>query len=108
MFRFTLFEYTTNMIQKNITSAIDRYAGEVKRVTSVIDAHLKKKGTEYLVGDKVTYADLAWIPWSGLVPFVLPDWDIAAEYPHYAAWNKKLTDRPAVKAISAHKDFQRS
>jgi glutathione S-transferase len=49
--------------EKNLTSCLDRYGNEIKRVLGVIDAHLKKTGTEYLVGDKCTYADLAFVPW---------------------------------------------
>jgi glutathione S-transferase len=98
----------TDTNQKNLTSAIDRYSNEVKRVTGVIDAHLKKQGTPYLVGDKVTYADLAWIPWQGMYGFMIPGWDYATEYPAFAAWAKSLVERPAVKKIYAQKEFQRT
>jgi len=48
--------------EKNSESAIERYQNEIKRVLGVIDTHLKETGGEYLVGDKCTYANLAWVP----------------------------------------------
>jgi glutathione S-transferase len=95
-------------IQKNLTSALDRYGNEIKRVTGVLNAHLKKQGTPYLLGDKVTYADLAWVPWQKDYAALMPGWDYEAELPEFAAWNKRLLERPSVKKVLAHKDFQRS
>ncbi|KAG6026035.1 hypothetical protein E4U41_001373 [Claviceps citrina] len=80
-----------------IQSAIDRYANEVRRVTGVIDAHLKRQKTEYLVGDRVTYADLMFVPWAVAI-VALADVDLAA-YEAYSAWLKRLTDRPVVAKV---------
>jgi len=93
--------------EKNITSAIDRYGNEIKRVTGVLNAHLKKEGTPYLLGDKVTYADLAWVPWQKDYASFMTDWDYETELPEFTAWNKRLLERPSVKRVLAHKDFQR-
>jgi len=90
--------------EKNLTSVLDRYGNEIKRVIGVIDAHLKKTGTEYLVGDKVTYADLSFIPWFWLIlypPFVMgegfpQEWE--TQFPHAWAWNQRLAARPSVIA----------
>lgn len=49
--------------EKNITSAIERYGNEIRRVLGVIDLHLKTTGQEYLIGSKVTYVDLLFVPW---------------------------------------------
>lgn len=84
---------------EKIPSAIERYSKEVERVVSVIDRHLKKNGTEYLVGNKCTYADLAFIPWNTFIPNFGLDVDIAKEYPTFNAWNVRLTARPAVKKV---------
>jgi glutathione S-transferase len=74
----------------------------------VIDAHLKKQGTPYLVGDKVTYADLAWIPWYRSVGgFILKDWNVDDELPQFAAWRKSLLERPAVQQVYAMPDFNK-
>lgn len=68
----------------------------------VIDSHLKKTGSEYLVGDKCTYADLAFVPWHWLIlarPHIMGE-EFAAEwkekYPLAWAWNERLNARPAV------------
>lgn len=89
--------------EKNLTSAIDRYANEIKRVVGVIDRHLQKSGKPYLVGDRVSYADLAFVPWHMALGFLVPDWDYAKEAPHFAKWNQSLLDRPAVKKIAEEK-----
>ncbi|KAG5949633.1 hypothetical protein E4U53_005804 [Claviceps sorghi] len=81
-----------------VPSAVTRYANEVKRVTGVIDAHLKKQKTEYLVGDKLTYADLMFVPWAVYIAKVDEDLHLE-EYDAYSAWLKRLTDRPVVAKL---------
>lgn len=39
----------------------------------MVDAHLKKTGGEWLVGEKCTYADLAFVPWYWLCPAIMGD-----------------------------------
>ena len=91
---------------KKIESAMERYANEIKRVYGVIDLHLKKQGSKYLVGDKITYADLTFFPWQSLLPIILmPGWDYAAEFPTFAAWHRRMEERPAVKRTVESKDF---
>jgi len=86
---------------------VERFQKEIKRVVGVIDAHLKGKGTPYLIGDKVTYADLAWIPWFNLATKMLvPDWKYQEEFPQFDAWLTKLGDRDAVKKVYANPTFQ--
>ncbi|KAK3726105.1 hypothetical protein LTR37_000253 [Vermiconidia calcicola] len=85
--------------EKNITSAIDRYANEVKRVLGVIDSHLTKADTEYLVGDKVTYVDIMFVSWNTTVPGLLSDWDWQGTYPKCYEWNQRLLNRPAIKKV---------
>jgi glutathione S-transferase len=90
--------------EKNLTSVLDRYGNEISRVIGVIDSHLKKTGKEYLVGDRVTYADLAFVPWFWLIlyqPHVMgegfpAEWQ--AKFPHAWAWNQRLEARPSVIA----------
>lgn len=55
---------------------LDRYGAEIWRVTGVIEAQLKKNGGsssggEWLVGDKCSYADLAFVPWYWLCPAIM-------------------------------------
>lgn len=88
--------------EKNITSAIERYGNEVKRVLGVIDAHLKKSGKEYLVGDKVSYADLMFVPWNAMAGFLMGegfDAEWKSSMPAAYAWHQKLIARPAVKKV---------
>lgn len=88
--------------EKELKSCLDRYGNEIRRVLSVINSHLKKTGTTYLVGDKVSYADLAFVPWHWLLlyaPHIMgeefaSEWE--REYPECWAWNQRLQDRPAV------------
>jgi glutathione S-transferase len=68
---------------EKIPSAIERYNNEIKRVFSVLDSVLSKQ--KYLVGDKVTIADLAFIPWnSGVLKGLVPDIDAEKNYPDLA------------------------
>lgn len=89
--------------EKNLTSCLDRYGNEIRRVLSVIDAHLTKTKKPYLCGDRVTYADLSFVPWHWLLlykPHIMGE-DFAKEweekYPACWAWNQGLQARPAVK-----------
>jgi len=87
----------SNFHSEKLPSAETRYANEVRRVIGVIDSHLGKHGTEYLVGDKCTYADLAWVTWDAGLGWLVPDLDTAKEFPLFHAWHEKLMARPAVK-----------
>ena len=69
----------------------------------MIDAHLKKNGNQqYLVGDKCTYADLAFAPWFWMIsipPYMmgedfLKEWQ--EKYPQAWAWNERIAARPSV------------
>ncbi|KAI9643611.1 hypothetical protein NHQ30_008233 [Ciborinia camelliae] len=86
--------------EKNLTSAIDRYTNEIKRVSKVLDTALTNK--EYLVGDRVTYADLAFVPWywgvAGLEP-ACPGLlkGLREELPNFGPWLARLEERESVK-----------
>ncbi|KAF2163269.1 hypothetical protein M409DRAFT_68564 [Zasmidium cellare ATCC 36951] len=92
--------------EKNITSAIDRYAAEIKRVLGVIDLHLSKTSQPYLTGQEVQYVDLMFVPWNGMVPFLMGE-DFVKEwketYPRSFEWNEKLMARETVKKVFAIK-----
>ena len=87
--------------EKNLTSAIDRYAGEIRRHLGVIEYHLNKTGNPYLVGDKCTFADLMWVPWNNLAATFVMGPDFAKEwekdYPKTWEWHQRLMNRDAVK-----------
>lgn len=48
---------------EKIQYAIDRYAKEVARVLGVLEDILSKSSSGWLVGDKVTIADLSFVTW---------------------------------------------
>ncbi|KAF7900481.1 uncharacterized protein EAF01_007783 [Botrytis porri] len=76
------------------------------RVLYVLDKHLN--GKEWLVGDKCTYADLAFIPWDMGIPWIFNDrageLDIEKEYPHFWKWHSKMMERPSVEKIIRDKE----
>jgi len=84
---------------EKIPSAIERYNNEIKRVFGVLDGVLSKQ--KYLVGDKVTIADLSFVQWNSMIiDRLLPDIDVEANYPALAKWHKELTEREAAKKVS--------
>lgn len=94
--------------ERNLTSAIDRYANETKRVLRVINDQLAKQRKQqglrsddsvWLVGDKCTYADLSFISWDLLLPDLFPEheFDVDKELPEFSKWHSILIARPAVK-----------
>jgi len=98
---------------KVIPSAIKRYQDIVLRVLNTLNTHLE--GKTYLVGEKCTIADLAFLPWDHMLPVLLGAEyegsanetkysDIETKYPHYSAWSKRLNERPAVKKAWADRD----
>ncbi|KAI0866500.1 thioredoxin-like protein [Xylaria cubensis] len=64
-----------------LPSAVERYFKEAERVRSVLDLHLSRQAGEkqgervadkdvWLVGDKLTVADLSWFIWEQIIDFV--------------------------------------
>jgi len=87
-----------NFHPEKLPSAIERYEKEVQRVISVLDTYLT--GRDWLVGNKCTYADLAFVTWAQLVPWFFKDaggLDIASKWPNYHKWMSAMEARPAVK-----------
>lgn len=93
---------------QKVPSAIDRYTNEIKRITKVIDTHLRDRNSDYLVGDRVTYADLALVPWYELVARIfLPEWDYKGEFPVFARWYGRMMERECVKRVFAMDEFSK-
>ncbi|OJJ07676.1 hypothetical protein ASPVEDRAFT_372543 [Aspergillus versicolor CBS 583.65] len=71
---------------ETVVSAQERYINEIKRVTGVLEGILK--GKEFLVGGKLSYADVAFLPWYSLVesPLFGGKVDLAKDYPSVKAW----------------------
>ncbi|KAG5944357.1 hypothetical protein E4U59_007338 [Claviceps monticola] len=79
---------------EKIKSATDRCANQVKRVTSVIDGHLKKH--------KMTYSDLMFV-FLTVAVIAIAKLD-TSEYAAYSAWSKRLTNRSTVAKILKQRD----
>jgi len=93
---------------EKIPSAQERYISEIKRVTKVLDGALA--GKEYLVGGKVTYADLSFVPWYWGVESLEPVSPglmkgLKDELPNFKGWIERLSARASVeKAIATRKE----
>lgn len=93
---------------EKLPSAINRYAEEIHRIMSVLDGVLKSRPSGSLVGDKISYADISFVPWQNLMLYLnneplierkLDNWE--DEYPAVSKWVKTVMDRPAVKSARA-------
>lgn len=109
-----------------IPSAIERYAGEVRRIYSVIEMRLAEKreqlimemddesfalGTSalseskyfeepvWLVGNRITIADLSFVTWNHVVDRI--GINLKSEFPEVYKWTRAMMERPAVvRALS--------
>ncbi|KAL3462286.1 glutathione S-transferase [Aspergillus heterothallicus] len=94
---FGQFTWFTKFHPEKVQSAVDRYLNEIRRVSGVLDGVLKDR--EYLVGDRFSYADAAFLPWfDSLLIFTNEiKWEI--EFPHLTAWLDKIRTRPAIAKV---------
>ncbi|USW55511.1 Putative glutathione S-transferase, Thioredoxin-like superfamily, glutathione Transferase family [Septoria linicola] len=94
--------------EKNLKSAIDRYAAEVRRVIGVIELHLTKTGQTHLVGNQVSFVDLMWFPWNDMAGQYLLGEGGAEEWqktwPKSYEWHQKLAERESVKVAQEKRD----
>lgn len=95
--RFNLFH------AEKIPSAQKRYMDEIHRVVGVLDGVLAKSTSGWLVGDKITYADLAFVTWHTMLagifsPPFQDEWDIT-KYPHYQKWIESMLARASVTKV---------
>lgn len=96
----------THYHPEKIQSAQDRYVNEIRRVSGVLDRSLA--GKEYLVGDKFSYVDLAFVPWYKVA--VNFDIDLEKNFPNVDAWIKRQEAHSSVakalkeraEAMAAH------
>jgi glutathione S-transferase len=85
---------------EKVPSAIERYQNEARRMLNVLDRVLE--GKMWLVGDKMTYADLAFLPWNDRLDLVLgvPVENMLDGFPNVKAWHERMASRPSwVKVI---------
>jgi glutathione S-transferase len=68
---------------------------EVKRILGVLDGALE--GKQWLVGDKMTFADLSFTVWNERLDALLgcaPEKKFEG-FPNVHAWHERMTSRPA-------------
>jgi glutathione S-transferase len=71
-----------------------RYATKLERVLGVLESALKER--DWLVGDKMTFADLAFVAWNERINAL--DGPGKGErlegFPNVKAWHERMTRRP--------------
>lgn len=89
------------MHTEKIPSAVERYANEIRRVLNVLETVLAAKpaDAQWLVGNKMTFADMAFVPWNFRLSEVLvQSWDEIWEgIPHVRAWHERMAELPSWK-----------
>ena len=91
---------------EQLPSAIERYLKEIGRVSGVLDGHLAQQKQKYggndgpwLVGNKFSYADIAFIPWQILAGRLGKDEHNDDDFPHVKEWLANMTSREKVKIV---------
>ncbi|PVF96255.1 glutathione S-transferase [Serendipita vermifera] len=89
---------------ERVPSAVLRFQSEIKRIFSVLNDVLSKKS--WLVGNKCTIADLAFIKYNEYaIRHLMPtDFNVEREFPHLANWHARLMARPTAQAASKYMD----
>ncbi|KJZ77693.1 hypothetical protein HIM_02870 [Hirsutella minnesotensis 3608] len=76
---------------EKIEYGINRYGNETRRLYRTMDTHLSKSKSGYLVGDRLTIADISCWGWVAAHTWAGVSLD---EFPHLEKWLKKLLERP--------------
>ncbi|KAF3770934.1 glutathione S-transferase [Cryphonectria parasitica EP155] len=82
----------TRYAPEKIPYGISRYQNETRRLYRVMDVALAKSKSGFLVGDRVTIADMSCWGWVASAKWAGVDID---EFPNLKAWLYKLLERPA-------------
>ncbi|KAL9107857.1 MAG: hypothetical protein Q9227_007275 [Pyrenula ochraceoflavens] len=84
--------------QPKVESAIERYANEMERIFGVLDSSLEH--SDWLVGDKCTFADLSFATWSHISKGLMQELGRSAsmeKFPRYNRWLKTIEEMEPVK-----------
>ncbi|KAL2137806.1 hypothetical protein VTI28DRAFT_8185 [Corynascus sepedonium] len=95
---------------ERVPSAFERYVGEVKRVSGVLEGYLESQKMKtnsnseddgpWLVGGKLTFADISFIPWYCWMEWFLDDEEFSLdEYPTVKDWLDRMRARPSVAKV---------
>ena len=97
----------TRYHHEELPSARERYVKEINRVSGVLEGHLAQQKEKYgggdgpwLVGNKLSYADLAFVPWQTLASAFYEERGEhkSDDYPLVKEWLAKMSARESVKA----------
>ena len=84
-----------------ISSFLSR--AKVERLTRVLDTVLKDR--TYLVGNKLTVADLAFITWDVFtIPILKETPNDLTKFTHFMEWTDRVSQRASVKKILAERE----
>lgn len=101
----TFFRY---LHPEKVPSAIGRFTTEVRRILSVLDTQLGKNPAGWLVGDRMTYVDLAFAGWNDQLDTTLgvPSENKFDGFPHVKGWHERMTQRDSwKKAMETRKEL---
>ncbi|KAH6968159.1 glutathione S-transferase [Fusarium avenaceum] len=84
---------------ERVQSAIDRYENEIHRVLGVLERSLE--GKEWLVGDKMTFADMSFVSYNSLLFlfFECAPEDALKKYPNVEAWHNRMITKDSWKKV---------
>ncbi|OCL09431.1 putative glutathione S-transferase Ure2-like protein [Glonium stellatum] len=90
---------------EQLPSAVERYVKEINRVTGVLEGHLARQKQEHgasgdgpwLVGNKLSYADISFVPWQTIIAMVGEDEYNVDNFPHVKEWLSKMNSHETVK-----------
>ncbi|TCD63260.1 Glutathione S-transferase 2 [Steccherinum ochraceum] len=78
---------------EQIPSAVERYKNETKRHLGVLESVLLKQ--EWLVGGKLTIADIIFVPWNNLLDLLYgTEFNFEQEFPATFKWHSRVTALP--------------
>ncbi|RKL00827.1 hypothetical protein BFJ71_g5482 [Fusarium oxysporum] len=80
---------------EKIEYGINRYTNETRRLYRTLDTHFAQTSSGYIVGDKVTIADISIWGWVSSAKWAGVD---LSEFPHLEKWLYKLLERPGFEA----------
>jgi glutathione S-transferase len=84
----------TRYAPEKIPYGINRYQNETRRLYGVLEKHLAKSKSGFLVGDHISTADITNVSWVMYAGWAGVDIE---EFPNVKKWEEMLYSRPAVK-----------
>ncbi|KAM6525860.1 Glutathione S-transferase 2 [Fusarium falciforme] len=84
--------FFTRSAQGTHPYSIDRFVNESRRLLRVLDGHLKKSQTGFVVGNRLTIADIAIWPWVSAIRY--SGLRSIEEFPNVSKWFWGLLERP--------------